>query len=136
MLGFSCDIVGGGYDEYGCPTADFVVNGNVKSSETDKPIENIKVVVRSNDTLDYKLDSIHTNANGFFKFSPYNFPYKTASYRFIFTDIDGAENGLFKKLDTVIRFEDIEYTGGDGNWYEGRAERNIDIELQPDNDSN
>jgi putative lipoprotein (rSAM/lipoprotein system) len=136
-LGFSCDTTGGGLAEYGCPYADFIINGDVKSAETDSPVKNIKVIVKYNDSLAWTIDSVHTNTDGLFSIASerYNIPFDTVSYRFIFEDIDGAQNGLFKKLDTIIKFEDIEYTDGDNNWYVGHAERNISIKLKPDNDS-
>ena len=31
--------------EYGCPHADFIVNGNVVDKDSDKPIEKIRVVI-------------------------------------------------------------------------------------------
>jgi putative lipoprotein (rSAM/lipoprotein system) len=44
-------------------------------------------------------------------------------------DRDGPENGDFLPADTVIAIAREQLSGGDGCWYAGAAEREIDVRL-------
>lgn len=120
VFGFttSCDPVA----EYGTPSANFIVKGKVSSSETNKPIENIQVIMEGN--------SKTTNSNGEFEIVNMDFPGEK-TYNLIIRDIDGENNLQFVDKDTLAEFKNPSYTGGDGHWYEGETKINIDIKLKP-----
>lgn len=124
MLGFStaCDSK----DEYGTPSAKFVVKGKVKSSVTDQPIENIRVSMEG--------DTSFTNARGEYQIADkWGFP-SDQTYHIEFRDIDGETNGEFNVLDTIVEFKNPEFTGGDGDWYSGEATKEFDTKLNPENE--
>ena len=108
-------------DEYGMPYAEYIVKGKVKSQETSRVIENIKVSMDG--------DTVKTDSEGSYKlvgeYAENNF------FDIKFEDIDGAANGEYQNLDTVVQFENPEFTGGDGNWYEGETTTEFDVELNP-----
>ncbi|MCG8410447.1 MAG: radical SAM-associated putative lipoprotein [Bacteroidales bacterium] len=119
ILGFAiaCDSM----DEYGTPTAKFIVNGKVKSSKTNQPIENIRVSML--------YDTTYTDKNGAYQVVETGEIHNI--YNIEFKDIDGETNGEFNNLDTVIEFKNPKFTGGDGNWYKGETSKEYDIKLTP-----
>jgi putative lipoprotein (rSAM/lipoprotein system) len=121
ILGFSssCDSK----DEYGTPSAKFMVNGKVKSLETDLPIENIRVVMQG--------DTAYTNADGTYQVvDNWGFP-SDQTLHIRFQDIDGVANMEFSDLDTIVEFKDPKFTGGNNNWYSGETTRVFDVKLAP-----
>jgi putative lipoprotein (rSAM/lipoprotein system) len=125
LLGFtnSCDLVGGGMvAEYGTPCADFIVKGTVRSQTTNQPIPQIKVKAG--------WDSVHTDQNGKYQVIYGGFP-QSQDVLVQFTDVDGAVNGNIQPLDTIVKFENPVFKGGDGHWYEGKTEKTVDIVLKP-----
>jgi putative lipoprotein (rSAM/lipoprotein system) len=121
ILGFviACDS----RDEYGTPSAKFIVNGKVKSSETDQPIENIRVTMQG--------DTAYTDANGAYQVvNKWGFPTEQ-TYNIEFQDIDGEINGEFYNLDTIVEFKNPIFTGGDGEWYRGETSKEFDMTLTP-----
>lgn len=121
ILGFAtaCDSK----DEYGTPSAKFIVNGKVKSSETDQPIENIRVSMQG--------DTTFTDANGVYQVvDKWGFP-TDQTYNIEFQDIDGDAYGEFSDLDTIVEFKDPEFLDGDGNWYSGETSKEFDVKLTP-----
>lgn len=133
LLGFttSCVIK----TEYGSPHADFVVYGTITSVTDSKPIPEIIVEMRQ---VHEEEDTLHSRlvATGF---SYYSGSYdlmaessptdKTFSLRFI--DTDGALNGEYETLDTTVVFKDPKFANGDGDWYSGFAEKELNIQLKP-----
>ncbi len=120
ILGFasSCDSK----DEYGTPSAKFIVNGKVKS-DTDQPIENIRVIMQS--------DTSYTNNDGSYQVEDkWGFP-TDQTYNIKFQDIDGETNGEFSDLDTIVEFKDPKFSGGDGDWYSGETSKEFDVKLTP-----
>ena len=121
ILGFvsSCDSK----DEYGTPSAKFIVNGKVTSSETEQAIENIRVVMQG--------DTTYTNSDGVYQVvDKWGFPtYQT--YNIQFLDVDGEINNEFSDLDTIVEFKDPEFSGGDGDWYSGETSKDFDVKLTP-----
>ena len=125
ILGFttSCPIV-----EYGAPYATFIVNGKVVSSETDQPIENVRVKMQ--------VDSItstdtYTDVNGAYQVVDESGLPNDHTYIIEFKDIDGEINGKFSDLDTIVEFKDPIFTGGDGDWYSGETSKEFDVKLTP-----
>jgi putative lipoprotein (rSAM/lipoprotein system) len=108
--------------EYGTPSANFIVNGKITSSETNKPIENIQVTMEGNTKT--------TNTNGEFKIVYNDFP-TDQTYNLSIKDTDGDKNLHFFDKDTIAQFKNPKFSDGDDHWYEGETEINIDVELTP-----
>jgi putative lipoprotein (rSAM/lipoprotein system) len=124
VLGFStaCESIdeyGAPVVEYGAPTATFIVKGKVSSNENNS-IPNIRVTMG--------VDTAYSDENGIYEvkqqYSPTDieFPIK-------FEDVDGIENGEYNSVDTVAKFENPTFTGGDGNWDMGETESQLDIKM-------
>ena len=107
--------------EYGTPSAKFIVNGKVISSDSNEAINNIRVVMRGDTT---KTD----NEGKYQVVDKYGFP-SDQTYDIQFQDIDGATNGDYQNLDTIIEFKNPQFINGDGNWYSGETSKELDIEL-------
>jgi len=110
--------------EYGIPTAEYILKGKVKSTNTNQPIENIKVSSSGN----YNNPVVYTNNEGYFSIH-FNGDAYSKNYTYIFQDTDSLQNGNYKDKDTIISFEGIALTGGNGKWDEGTAEKTVDIFL-------
>ncbi len=115
-IGFS---VGCMKAEYGTPSADFILNGNIQSVTTEQPIKNIKV------SMGY--ETVNSDENGDFTIKINNFP-QEQTFNVLIEDIDSTENGSFQDKDTTVTFPDGNFSGGDG-WYEGETKKNITIRL-------
>ncbi len=115
----SCDSL----DEYGTPSAKFIVNGNVSSLETNLPIKNIRVIMQT--------DTAFTDAAGNYQVADkWGFP-EDQSYAVRFQDIDLEANGSYHDLDTIVEFTDPKFTDGDGDWYSGETSKKLDVKLNP-----
>ena len=107
--------------EYGVPSAKFIVNGNVSNAADNTAIKNIRVIMRG--------DTSFTDNNGNYKVvEEYGYP-GDQKIDIEFTDIDGATNGDFHNLDTLVEFKNAEFTNGDGDWYAGETSKEFNIEL-------
>jgi putative lipoprotein (rSAM/lipoprotein system) len=109
---------------YGVPYAIFKVKGKVTSETVGIP--NIKVKMGSDS---FFFDSTYTDANGEYEISQGTFPSDQA-FDMSFEDIDGAQNGSFQALDTIVEFVDPKFTGGSGNWDSGETETIFNVELK------
>ena len=121
ILGFASSC-GDSLAEYGAPSAKFIVNGTV-TSEKNEPIENIRVTMRGHTTS--------TDPDGFYKVSHKGegaFP-DDQTFDIQFHDIDGELNGEYETTDTMVVFKDPEFTGGDGDWYDGETTKKFDVKL-------
>ena len=130
LLGFatSCERFGG--TEYGVPHASFIVKGKIVSAESNNPVPNIKVRMQI-DSLSVQHDSAYSDSKGNYQVvDAFGFPI-SHSYLITFTDIDGAANGEFQTLDTVVEFKDPVYTGGDGHWNSGETQKEFNVVLKP-----
>ncbi|MEA2042278.1 MAG: radical SAM-associated putative lipoprotein [Bacteroidota bacterium] len=116
MIGFSVGCIRA---EYGVPTADFILNGEVKSRTTELPITGIQITMRH--------DTVFTNQNGAYDITIYDFPTEQ-TYNVRFEDIDGQTNGSFESKDTSITFSGDNFSGGDG-WYEGETHKTLTVFL-------
>lgn len=125
LLGFasSCGKINDPKVEYGTPSAKFIVNGKVLSSDSNEAIENIRVIMKG--------DTTRTDIEGNYQVvDAYGFPGDQA-YDIQFQDTDGAANGDHQNLDTIVEFIDSQYIGGSGNWYHGEATEELDVQLKP-----
>jgi putative lipoprotein (rSAM/lipoprotein system) len=117
-------------DEYGTPSADFIISGNV-SSNTGAPVKNIAVVMREENTALHYADSTGTDNNGNYRAVANTFP-TSATYQLTFSDTDGEENGAFKDTTLTVEFDNPQFTGGEGHWYAGETYKEVNIQLHPE----
>lgn len=118
-INVSCDEM---VSEYGCPVADYKIKGKV-SDPNGNPITGIEVETR------WVKDT--TKSDGSYALLINDFPVETNTFDVAFTDIDGAENGLYKNDTVPVTFQHSELSDGDGNWYEGSATKTLNVTLQP-----
>jgi putative lipoprotein (rSAM/lipoprotein system) len=120
---------------YGTPHATFSIVGEVKSATDGKVIPEIIVEVRKEYNEETGLVRVLVETG----FSEDNGKYNVMigddpvdqTYQLIFTDTDGALNGEFESLDTTVVFKDPKFANGDGSWFRGVAEQEMNIELKP-----
>ena len=129
LLGFTtaCFIIGGA--EYGTPHADFIVRGLVVSEKDNRPVKNIRVIMRDSTSIYYR-DSINTDLNGIYTLKITGFP-KSINFNIDLKDIDGTANGEFRNLDTIVKFVNPVFTGGNKHWYNGQTEQEFDLKMKP-----
>lgn len=155
FVGFSCQEEG---DEYGCPSADFVLKGHVVNQKGEPvPEVGIKTVstwyldedqgdsLRTYDTifdgrftrlayLDSSRVFVKTDERGDYLFKCDYYEYDilnvyssdVESYLFRFV----GDTSLYEPFDTLVPVNSIHFTGGDGNWYSGKATVNLDVVLK------
>lgn len=136
ILGFSssCDPF---KTEYGSPSADFIVRGKIESAANNNLIPDIIIEMRSiKKTEDGQSFSRLTETTFSDNIGNYTLTDKGASpmdqtYQIKFTDTDGALNGEYLPLDTTIVFQNPKFTNGDGSWYLGTTEEELNIKLKP-----
>jgi putative lipoprotein (rSAM/lipoprotein system) len=128
LLGFSTACEQGGYEygtpavEYGVPNATFIVRGKIESKTTSVPIQGIRVIMVN--------DTAYSGQNGEYLVEGEGFP-GDKSFTMSFEDTDGALNGEFHKADTTVEFQNPNFTDGDGSWYLGKTEKEVNIKLDP-----
>jgi putative lipoprotein (rSAM/lipoprotein system) len=108
--------------EYGTPHATFIVKGQIQSQENLKAIPNIQVIMG--------YDTSYSDENGNYEAKNGDFP-KDQTFLLKFNDIDGVSNGEFNSLDSVIEFKSPIYIEGDGKWYSGKTEKELNIKMNP-----
>jgi putative lipoprotein (rSAM/lipoprotein system) len=120
---------------YGTPHATFSIIGEVKSATDGQAIPEIIVEVRK----EYKeeaglvrvlVETGFSEGNGKYNVMIGDDPVNQ-TYQLRFTDTDGAQNGEYESLDTTVVFKDPKFTDGDGSWFRGVAEQELNIKLQP-----
>ena len=112
--------------EYGEPYAEFEIKGLVSNKDNAEPIQNIRIIRNSYDTL-------YTNQEGkyVFNFSYDMAPYPENVYHLKIEDIDGEENGgdyKTQEIDVKITQDDRVQKGS--GWYEGKFAKTQNIELE------
>lgn len=128
LLGFStacergADEYGTPPVEYGVPHATFIVKGNVKAENTSSTISNIRVVTNQ--------DTVYTDESGNYQVENTDFP-SDQTFTLEFKDVDGEINGEYQPIDTTIEFKDPQFTGGSGSWYEGKTEKELNVNMKP-----
>lgn len=135
MLGFSFACKKEPVLLYGTPHADFIISGEVKSATDGQAIPEIIVEVRKEYNEETGLVRVLIETG----FSEDNGKYSVKigddpddqTYQLRFADTDGALNGEFESLDTTVIFRDPKFTNGDGSWFRGVAEQEINIKLKP-----
>lgn len=134
ILGFSGCFVTACKKEYGCPTADFKLVGDVKDSEG-RGIEGIRVVFRAiPDEQGTRNDTVYSDAEGHFgkerlsHTSPDGA--RTASVKF--EDVDGSTNGTYKTRILSHDELNVEQTQKGRNWYSGEFTIHAEAVLEED----
>ncbi|MFH0867366.1 MAG: radical SAM-associated putative lipoprotein [Bacteroidota bacterium] len=113
-------------DEYGCPAAKFKVIGTIESDSTGSKIQNISVT-------NGQYDTIYSDFNGFYQIQISGPPLDTVTFQIHFADIDNTQNGNFQNLDTIVEFDNPQFTNGDGDWYAGETSKEFNVKLKPKN---
>jgi putative lipoprotein (rSAM/lipoprotein system) len=135
MLGFSCDGSGGSdVEEYGCPTADYIIKGTV-TDEAGTPVQGIKTSLKQVDkteteTYIYGMDSLQTSVSGGYQLK-FN-GMENSNLKIIVEDVDGITNGGEFFSDTLdINYDQaVQIKKGDRRWYDGVFEVSQDIKLK------
>jgi putative lipoprotein (rSAM/lipoprotein system) len=137
LLGFatSCEKFSDSLVEYGTPHADFIINGTIKSKQSNQGIQNIKIAVSEIANLNSEGNVVYeiiTNSKirGKFVLKYTSFPQKQ-SFLVKIRDIDSTKNGSFMDKDTIISFSEVNFQEGDGHWYRGKTEQTIEFFLIP-----
>ena len=142
LLGFaSCEnILGGGLYEYGTPTIDYKVMGTV-SDETGEPIKGIRVTFRATESIAddgtprFITESHLTDEQGRYAIGEQS-DQDSWDERLIVEDVDGEANGGLFVNDTIDLERALhnnrgeQYKKGDGDWYWGGYEVNVDVTLK------
>ena len=113
-------------DEYGCPTANFKIQGSIQSDSTGNKIQNICIT-------NGQYDSVYSDPNGFYQIQTSGPPLDTVTFQIHFTDIDSTQNGNFQNLDTTVEFDNPQFTNGDGDWDAGETSKEFNVKLKPKN---
>lgn len=99
---------------YGCPNADYKFNGNVKNQDGEN-LEKMNISVK-----DY-YKTTQTDAEG--------------NYNMEFNSLLGTPITIYcsdpneeYKPDSLVFY--VEYKGGDGDWYQGKAEKTVNFVLK------
>lgn len=136
ILGFGGCFVTSCRKEYGCPSADYKLVGEVKDAKGNG-IEGIRVVYRpfaGNEEI-WANDTLYSDAKGHFERERLkSYSYDTQNASVIFEDVDGSEHGSFKTK--VVERDDlvIEQSGkGDKHWYYGEYTIRAEAVLEEDN---
>ena len=109
--------------EYGCPSMNYTVQGKVVDAKTGIGIPGIKI---SRVTFP-QAQGETTDANGEFTLAGQGYPNDTIHVHAL--DIDGANNGSYTDVESIIKLTQTEK--GDGHWYDGKfVATNVVIRLE------
>ena len=136
LLGFeACTGMENGGEEYGTPTVDFHVVGQVTDAEG-KPIEGIRVTTRGYyDFNDGTMEqTTYTDKEGRYATKEVKSIGIDPGMKVVFEDVDGEANGGLFAADSISSdaMPKEKVKKGDGNWYEGGYELTANAKLKPD----
>ena len=132
MLGYGCSSTDENRDvdveEYGCPYADYVVQGSV-TDEAGNPIQGIKITAPNGSNLDSQFNQIvQTDAKGNFTLKEFS---SMRGNDMIVEDIDGEANGGEFLSDTIqVETLPMTQTEKGKGWYGGKFDVKADIKLK------
>ena len=141
LLGFAgCGKLGIFRTEYGCPSADFKLVGDVKDAKG-KGIEGIRVVFKpypleQNEGNHHMYDTLYSDAQGHFEKErlKYDWPDNLEEASIEFEDVDGSAHGAFKTKELKRGELTLDQTTkGDKHWYSGEYTIKADAVLEEDN---
>ena len=136
LLGFeACSGMESGGEEYGTPTVDFHVVGQVTNAEG-KPIEGIRVTTRGYyDFNDGTMEqTTYTDKEGRYATKEVKSIGIDPGMKVVFEDVDGEANGGLFAADSISSdaMAKEKVKKGDGNWYEGGYELTANAKLKPE----
>jgi putative lipoprotein (rSAM/lipoprotein system) len=136
LLGFeACTGMENGGEEYGTPTVDFHVVGQVTDAEG-KPIEGIRVTTRGYyDFNDGTMEqTTYTDKEGRYATKEVKSIGIDPGMKVVFEDVDGEANGGLFAADSISSnaMAKEKVKKGDGNWYEGGYELTANAKLKPE----
>jgi putative lipoprotein (rSAM/lipoprotein system) len=136
LLGFeACSGMENGGEEYGTPTVDFHVVGQVTDAEG-KPIEGIRVTTRGyydfNDGI--MEQTTYTDKEGRYATKEVKSIGIDPGMKVVFEDVDGEANGGLFAADSISSdaMAKEKVKKGDGNWYEGGYKLTANAKLKPE----
>ena len=137
VLGFSGCFSTACRKEYGCPSADFKLVGEVKDANG-KGIEGIRVVFRAveDEQETWENDTLYSDAKGHFERERlrHDWPDDAQQASIKFEDVDGSVHGSFKTKILSRSEMTVEQTKtGSGNWYSGKYTITAEAVLEEDN---
>ena len=120
-------------EEYGTPTVDFHVVGQVTNAEGD-PIEGIRVTTRGyfNFHDGTTEQATYTDKDGHFATMEMRSISIDPMMRVVFEDVDGEANGGVFAKDSVMAdaMTRTQVGKGDGHWYDGKYELRVNKKLR------
>lgn len=136
LLGFeACTGMENGGEEYGTPTVDFHVVGQVTDAEG-KPIEGIRVTTRGYyDFNDGTMEqTTYTDKEGRYATKEVKSIGIDPGMKVVFEDVDGEANGGLFAADSISSdaMAKEKVKKGDGKWYEGGYELTANAKLKPE----
>lgn len=136
LLGFeACTGMENGGEEYGTPTVDFHVVGQVTDAEG-KPIEGIRVTTRGYyDFNDGTMEQTsYTDKEGRYATKEVKSIGIDPGMKVVFEDVDGEANGGLFAADSISSdaMAKEKVKKGDGNWYGGEYELTANAKLKPE----
>ena len=119
-------------EKYGAPYATYKAKGVVVSETDDKPIEGIRAVLKTQQNATYGIDTVYTDSKGVFNVKS-NDDFGLFDKLYVeLADVDGEDNGLFIDMGVEADYSNAKFTGGDGNWNKGVAEKDLGkIKMKP-----
>ena len=133
LLGFEACSEEGGREEYGTPTVDFHVVGQVTNAEGE-PIEGIRVTTRGyfNFHDGTTEQTTYTDKDGHFATKEMRSISIDPMMRVVFEDVDGEANGGVFAKDSVMAdaMTRTQVGKGDGHWYDGKYELRVNKKLR------
>ena len=137
VLGFSGCFSTACRKEYGCPSADFKLVGDVKDANG-KGIEGIRVVFRAveDEQETWENDTLYSDAKGHFERERlrHDWPDDAQTASIKFEDVDGSKNGSYKtKILSRSEMTVEQAKTGSGNWYSGKYTITAEAVLEEDN---
>ena len=132
LLGFEA-CTENGAEEYGTPTVDFHVVGQVTDAEG-HPIEGIRVTTRGYQNFNDGTteQAAYTDKEGRYTTKEVRSVWIDPKMKVVFEDVDGEENGGLFASDSVSAgsMAKVKVRKGDGNWYEGEYELTANAKLK------
>lgn len=136
LLGFeACTGTEIGGEEYGTPTVDFHVVGQVTDAEG-KPIEGIRVTTRGYHDFNKGTteQTTYTDKEGRYATKEVTSGWIDPGMKVVFEDVDGEANGGLFAADSISSeaMAKEKVKKGDGHWYGGGYELTANAKLKPE----
>ncbi len=121
FAGFSCENA---TDAYGSPYVEYAIKGRVLSEKESTPLEGIQVDLFQDEEIVYPYKTAYTDTNGEFALNALTTPNEKVT-------VISKDNGQTFVNDTsTVTFKKEDFKGSDGNWFFGKAEKELLILLE------